>query len=146
MNVVKHEYSVGGVSLVKINGGDTIICNGEDFLDQFACVIFNHINYGYESRSLPWGKLYNDLKNGKISVGWSIDDHYCECCGVNFAEGYFITVGDEVYRELEPVAGCLGSSNFCGVDVILYLFDIYGVKYILDGERSNYLTLKNSQY
>lgn len=70
----------------------------------------------------------------KIEIEVLTDDHDCETCGSNWAEGGVVRVdGQEVLRR-EPLATCFGSEHFSESDLLVMALKKLGHEVLVDGE------------
>ena len=70
----------------------------------------------------------------KIEIEVLTDDHDCETCGSNWAEGGVVRVdGKEVLRR-EPVAYCYGVPSFSEHELLVMALKKIGVEVTVDGE------------
>ena len=56
----------------------------------------------------------------------------CETCGPSYAEGYRVTLEDEVVFEFEPVAHCYNNENCYERDMWAIVFEKLGYKVEFD--------------
>jgi len=48
----------------------------------------------------------------KIKITWLTDEHDCETCGSNYANGAIVNIGDHVTIVMQPSAHCYNGVNY----------------------------------
>lgn len=143
MIYIKDIYTVKGncilqVGFPSLEGDDVYLeIDQEDVLNQLKRLIEYKLIIG-EKDLEGLKSLYEALKEEGISIEGSFDEHECDVCGEGYSSGYILSIGGKEYKDLEAFSSCFGGGSFEMLDVILYLFDIFGIKYKYDNGYSRY--------
>lgn len=71
----------------------------------------------------------------RIEIETNTDEHECETCGVNYAEGGRVLIDGEEVLSRDAVAHCYGGSNYYSDELLVMALSKIGHSVFIDGDK-----------